>query len=736
MLFFINNYLFAQNYFNQPPAKDLTEIKQMPASAEKIEQVLRYARNPRIVYNDGIRELIEEAIQTTNLIKRDDLKAALIATSAIIELNLGNQTDAIKYIKQAETFLPKLNDLQTAILYSDFTRIYNRIGDLTQTIIYHEKLEAFTKDKPQLIIQRILNLRNRSNIDFRYGNKEKVKLNYELALKLSKESNNPNLLRDTRFAYANILLNQNKDKEAFAILKDLIPDLENTITDRTGNFFEILSRNFEETGDYKNALIYAEKLFNLPNATVQQKGRAINKMILLSFSLKKFSDFDKYIVEHRKYGMDLYNIVSRKQYQLAESRYYDAKQNNNLAKKNYLKAFNIKLGKQIAPNFDVDILIGLANIYKREGKKDSANFYNKKAEAILKKYNLPTIYQLNYNQSLKNYAASETLTSDILIKNLKQEIALKDTIYQMRLAQITNELETKYKVTENRRALELIKKQQQIQQLEIKQQKQKNWLIIISAAIGILVFAGIAYLINQRKKQASKLHDATLNDLKNKHRIEIMHTFTDAEEKEKKRIAERLHDEVGAMLSIAKLNIDTLKANVFTANSDSENKLQVTKNLMSDISETVRNISHTLMPIALEKYGFKAAILDLLTAIKAANSLKVEHIIEGLEETGAWSQNFILSTYRIIQELLNNVIKHSEATNLFIQIIELDKTITIYIEDNGKGIAPENLDKDGAGMKLLKTNVDYLSGKIEINGKPNEGTFALIELPIPNMTKA
>ena len=106
-------------------------------------------------------------------------------------------------------------------------------------------------------------------------------------------------------------------------------------------------------------------------------------------------------------------------------------------------------------------------------------------------------------------------------------------------------------------------------------------------------------------------------------------------------------------------------------------------------------------------------------------------MIEGLEKTESWPQNFVLSTYRIIQEVLNNAIKHSGATHLFVQIIELENTITIYIEDNGKGIEPENLDNDGAGMKLLKTNIDYLSGKLEINGKPNEGTFALIELPKP-----
>lgn len=736
LLFLASSFANAQTIGPAPAPKDISEIKQMPASADKIIQIIRHARNPRVVYNDEIKRLLEEALQTAEELKKDDLIVGIISTKAIIELGLGNQDAAIAYIKQAETYLPKLNDAQAASLYGDLARIYNRTGNTEKAAFYFDKIELLTKDKPLLIFQRVINLRNRTNLEVRTGNYEKVKSNYELAIKLSKESNNPALLKDTRFAYANSLLNLRKDDEAFSILKDLIPELENTISDKTGTFLEILSRNYEKTGDYKNAFIYSEKAFNLANATVQQKGNNINRMILLSFLLKNYSNFDSYYLEHKKYGMDQNSLHSKKQYQLAEARYFDAKENIKLAKNNYLKALKLTMYEQLTPSLDVEILTGIANVYAREGKADSASFYFKKTESLLKKYNLPPATKLIYANAIKNFSQYKAVDQDTLIKNLEQEMHLRDTLFQMRLSRITDELETKYRVTEKQRELELAKKQQQLQTLEIKQQKQKNWLIIIGSGIGALIFAGIVYLINQKKKQALIIHNATLTDLKNQHRIDIMNTLTDAQEQEKKRIAERLHDEVGAMISIAKLNINTLKENIFVADSDAENKLQVTKKLMSDISETVRNISHNLMPIALEKYGFKTAILDLLTSIKTANSLNVEYLIEGLEKTENWPQNFILSTYRIIQEVLNNAIKHSGATHLFVQIIELDNAITIYIEDNGKGIEPENLNKDGAGMKLLRTNVDYLSGKLEINGKPNEGTFALIELPIPKTIEA
>lgn len=731
----MSNILVAQTPGASPPPKDISEIKFMPASVDKVNQLIRYCRNPRMNYSSDLKNLLEESLQYTRDTKRDELTVSLLSVTALVELGLGNQENAVKFIKEAESYLDQLPERAVVNLLSDLTRVYSRINDTEKSKIYNDKLEAFTKNKPQFIIPRVLNLRNRVNLDLKAGNNEKVKSNYELALKLAKESNNPALLKDTRFSYANVLINMHKDDEAFTILKDLIPDLENAMTDRTASFFEILSRNYERNGDYKNAFIYAEKTFNLPNATTQQKGNSISKMINLSFYLKNYSNFESYYADHKKHGMDQNSLHSRKLYQLAEGRYFDAKENHKLAKTNYSKAFKLKMDKQLSPNIDVEILTGLASLYAREGKNDSASLYFKKAESLIKQYSMPPATRFIYANALKNFTQYNTVGQDTLIKNLEQEMHLKDTLYHMSLSKISNELETKYRVNEKEKELELAKKQKQVQELELKQQKQRNLLIIIGATVAVLLLGGVAYILSQRKKQAQLLHHVTLSDLKKQHRIDIMNTLTDAQEEEKKRIAGRLHDEVGAMLSIAKLNINTLQDNVFVSGSDAENKLAVTKNLMNDISETVRNISHALMPIALEKYGFKAAILDLLTNIKAANSLSVEHVIEGLDDTKNWPQNFTLSAYRIIQEILNNAIKHAQATHLFVQIIELDNAITIYIEDNGRGITDENTETEGVGMKLLQTNIAYLSGKLEIKGEPNAGTFALIELPIPKAIK-
>ena len=135
------------------------------------------------------------------------------------------------------------------------------------------------------------------------------------------------------------------------------------------------------------------------------------------------------------------------------------------------------------------------------------------------------------------------------------------------------------------------------------------------------------------------------------------------------------------------------------------------------------------MPVALEKQGLKAAIQDLVKAVNTSQKIKIEEILEGMDDTANWSESFCLTVYRIVQEAINNIIKHAQATHVLLQIVELEASVTIYIEDNGKGM-DEQLVAEGIGLKLLKSNVEYLNGTIEISGQKNKGTFILAELPI------
>ncbi len=264
---------------------------------------------------------------------------------------------------------------------------------------------------------------------------------------------------------------------------------------------------------------------------------------------------------------------------------------------------------------------------------------------------------------------------------------------------------------------------------EKEKQREKQFNIILIAALIVLALVTTAAMSLFRRRQARERHQAQLTQLAQEHRIATARALREAEEEERKRIAGKLHDEVGAQLSIARLNINQLESEVFVADSEAGAKLHAAQKLLGEMSETVRSISHSLMPIALEKYGLKRAILDLVNAVNASGKIKVEELIEGLDHADSWSDEFRFGLYRIVQEILNNIIKHAQATHILVQIVELEQSITIYMEDNGRGLDSNGI-QFGVGLKLLKSNIEYFNGAIEINGRENQGTFVLIELPL------
>src|SRR5690606_17818836 len=274
-----------------------------------------------------------------------------------------------------------------------------------------------------------------------------------------------------------------------------------------------------------------------------------------------------------------------------------------------------------------------------------------------------------------------------------------------------------------------LEKKDQILNLEKEKHRRKQQYIFSTAVFVVLLLSFGLFILVQRRKQSRKIHEAELVQIQQQHRLNLADSLARAEQEERRKIAGKLHDETNGILSIAKLNIDQLEENVFVAGSDADKKLRTAKKLLGEAGESIRSISHSLMPVALDKYGLKAGINELVNGINSAGKIKIEEITEGLDNTKSWSPQLKLTIYKMVQEVFSNIIKHSQATHVLLQIVELDDAVTIYIEDNGRGINRQS-DSNGIGMKMLKQNIEYLNGKVEINDKENIGTSVLAELPI------
>ncbi|QEC72080.1 sensor histidine kinase [Arachidicoccus ginsenosidivorans] len=197
------------------------------------------------------------------------------------------------------------------------------------------------------------------------------------------------------------------------------------------------------------------------------------------------------------------------------------------------------------------------------------------------------------------------------------------------------------------------------------------------------------------------------------------------QEQERSRLARDLHDGVGGLLSGVKLRLSSMKGNFYLPEESAISLQGIIGQLDNSIQE-LRRVSHNMMPEALIKYGLKEALENYTDYIQSSGALQIQLQLYGLEHRLNQDTEIIL--YRIVQELLTNVIKHAQATNVLLQFIRNNDRFTLTVEDNGKGFDkdPEGA-KNGAGLSNINARVAYLNGNMDINTAPGKGCSITIE---------
>jgi len=206
-----------------------------------------------------------------------------------------------------------------------------------------------------------------------------------------------------------------------------------------------------------------------------------------------------------------------------------------------------------------------------------------------------------------------------------------------------------------------------------------------------------------------------------------MESIIQGQELERSRMAKDLHDGLGGMLSGIKLNLSSMKGNMIIQERDAQLFTKSISQLDNAIAE-MRRVAHNMMPEALMRFGLKEALQDFCDGINESNELKLKFTQLGLNEPLEKSTEVIL--YRIVQELTNNAMKHAAAKNIFIQLNQHDRGITLTVEDDGKGFDTAILSAiKGAGLHNVQARVDYLKGALQIDSEPGKGSSFNIEIP-------
>ncbi len=251
-------------------------------------------------------------------------------------------------------------------------------------------------------------------------------------------------------------------------------------------------------------------------------------------------------------------------------------------------------------------------------------------------------------------------------------------------------------------------------------------LVYIIGTFGMVVLAGavILFFITYQKRLLKK--ELEINIIKARQQEEILKNTILSQEKERKRIAQDLHDEVGAMLSVIKLNLSLFERKA--ENPKTREFAVETKTYLDDVILQVRRISRALMPPSLEKLGLAVAVEELSAWINKSGIIKIQLWKSG--QIIRLENKKELAIFRIIQEILNNAIKHSNASRILLKMHYGAMIFAVSVNDNGKGFEPEKMVKTGLGLKNLESRTQLLNARMKINSAPGKGTTAIVCLNI------
>ena len=293
---------------------------------------------------------------------------------------------------------------------------------------------------------------------------------------------------------------------------------------------------------------------------------------------------------------------------------------------------------------------------------------------------------------------------------------LKDTMYDAATSAKIAELEINYQTAKKEN--DILQLQQETRSKTDSFQKSQTFnYILLGSFLTLLLISFLSYR-NYRQKQL--LQQQQIIQLQNEKLLLASESILKGQEDERSRLAQDLHDGLGGMLSGVKLTLSAMKGNIILPEESGRLFAKAFEQLDSSIGE-MRRVAHNMMPEALVKLGLQQALQDYCDGINEAKSLKVNGEFYGLENRLDNSTEIIV--YRIIQELLNNIIKHANASNVLVQVIKKDTELDITVEDDGIGFNKENaFIKKGAGLKNIQSRVDYLKGEFDIKSTPGKGT--------------
>lgn len=477
---------------------------------------------------------------------------------------------------------------------------------------------------------------------------------------------------------------------------------------------DILQVLYSDLGQYDRAIELGEKALAFFRKAGSPNPLAVTLMNLgVSYSSKSL--FDKAIPLFKE-ALQISKQVNNQQVEsnimLNLANIYMQKNDYGKTKPYFEKT--IELSRLLSNQENIAIALrGLSVYYLFKDDLPKAKQYIDSALAITSVLGAKMQHRKNLEtKSSILYAMHDMVNAE---KCLQQSTAVGDSLIGDKIQELSVQYEKKYESEKKDNQIKL-------QQADLKRKNVMNYILIFgSAALLCIVF-----LLYRNHRHQRALQQQRINELETEKKLLATEAILQGEEKERSRLAKDLHDGLGGLLSGIKYSFQSMKGNLIMTPENAQAFERSMDMLDSSIKE-MRRVAHNLMPEALVKFGLDTALKDFCNDINQSGALKVSYQSIGLEQA-AIDQTTAISVYRIVQELINNVLKHAAANTAIVQVSKTDNSISITVEDDGKGFDPSQIQNaTGIGWNNIKHRVDLLKGKLDVNSQPGQGTSVLIE---------
>ncbi len=323
--------------------------------------------------------------------------------------------------------------------------------------------------------------------------------------------------------------------------------------------------------------------------------------------------------------------------------------------------------------------------------------------------------------SLANLASSYKNLGDFekALEYHVQYVAVHDSVLGESQQEIVQELETQYQTKEKEQQIKI--QGLELEEADLKIRARNNMVLGLSGILVLALVSGfLGYRFIQSKKDA-ELQRAIAAEQKNQ--LDAVITAT---EQEKRRMARELHDGIGQQLSSIKLGLSNIFNQISNSTEENKTKFQILEKVVDESARDVRELSHRMMPKSLSELGLGAALQDSVEKSLGLNNIRFNFHDD--TDGNRFDSQIEVNIYRVAQELINNILKHSGADRVSIDLLKEDETLVLAVKDNGKGFDPEK--DQGHGLLNIKSRLQQINASLHFDFPEEGGTETTIKTPL------